>query len=92
MRCGVERQLPVGHVVYHGDAHAMYLRECHQRQQQQQHVTAETARRQALTAAVKNENDNENERNSTASASLFSRSNDIKTQKYDISSWCSIDR
>jgi len=90
MRCGVERQLPVGHVVYHGDAHAMYLRECHHRQQQQQQVPVETTRRQASTAAVKNENDNEKERNLTASASLCSGSNDIKTQKYDISTTSNI--
>jgi len=79
MRCGVDRQLPLGHVVYHGDMHALYLRQCHQ----QQHMLAETAKRQATTGAIKNENANEKERNSTTAMS-YAGSINAKTQKYAI--------
>jgi len=82
MRCGVDRQLPVGHVVYHGDSHATYLRQCHEQHAQ---VRAEPTKRQATTGAVKNENDNEKERNLTAAAMLCTGSVNSKTQKYDIS-------
>lgn len=77
MRCGVDRQLPVGHVVYHGD---VCLRQCHEHQQ----VRAETAKRQASTGVVKNENENENERKLT-SAMLCAGPINAKAQKYDTS-------
>jgi len=72
------RQLPVGHVIYHGDAHAQYI--------QQQLRAAEAARRQAsASGGVKNENVNDEERNSSAPALLCSWSNDMEAEKYAIS-------
>ena len=84
MRCGVDRPLPVGHVVYHGDMHAMYLRQCHHQQQQQ--VRGDTKRQEGPTdAAAKNENENEKERNQTATMfSAGSASNAKTSSKYDI--------
>jgi len=76
---GVDRQLPVGHVVYHDDTHAMYERHYHQQQAQ---VRAGTELHDASRNAVKNEN--ENQRNLTTEM-LCAGSADVgKTPKYDI--------
>lgn len=94
VRCGgggvVDRQLPVGHVIYHrGDMRAMYVRQWHhhqhhhqQPQQPQQVRGAETNRR---ADAVRNDNVNEKERNLTAAAAMqCAGSVNVKTEKYDI--------
>ena len=79
MRCGVDRQLPVGRVVYPANMHALNLRQCHQHQQ----VRAETTKCQSSTGVIKNENGNEKERNLT-SALLCAGSMNAKTQKYSV--------
>jgi len=77
-RCGVDRQLPVGHVVYHGDMHAMYLRQCHHQQQQ---VLGETKRQEGPTDAIKNENENDKERNLTTAMLCDGSLTNVKTTK-----------
>jgi len=81
MRCGVNRQLPVGHAVYHGDMHAVYLRQYHQQQQQQ--VRGETKRQEAPTDAVKKENENDKERNLATAMLCAGPISNGKTPKYD---------
>ena len=84
MRCGVDRQLPVSHVVYHGDMHAMYLRHY---QQQQQQVRVDTTKHQVSTDAVKNENGNEKERNLRAAMPTVEFTS-VKSHKYDLTTLC----
>jgi len=76
MLCGVDRQLPVDHVIYHGDMRAMYL--CHPPKQ----VRVETAKhQQGPTDATRNDNKNEQERNLTTAETCAGSTSGVKTQK-----------